>query len=50
MVQFHLKTQNGEWAIVVQHQLSNFSAISWWEQVYFQWNDDEVYFVLDKHA
>jgi len=28
--------------IVVQRQLSNFSAISLWEQVNFQWDDDEV--------
>ena len=26
------------------------SAISWWEQVNFQWDDDEVRFVLDQHA
>ena len=30
-------------------QFSNFSAISWREQVNFQW-DDEVRFVLDQHA
>ena len=30
--------------------MSNFSAISWKEQVYFQWDDDEVCFVLDQHA
>ena len=29
--------------------ISNFSAISWREQVNFQWNDDEVCFVLDQH-
>jgi hypothetical protein len=27
-----------------------FSAISWWEQVNCQWDDDEVFFVLDQHA
>ena len=27
-----------------------FSAISWREQVSFQWDDDEVCFVLDQHA
>jgi hypothetical protein len=27
-----------------------FSAISWQEQVNFQWDDDEVRFVLDQHA
>jgi hypothetical protein len=26
------------------------SAISWREQVNFQWDDDEVRFVLDQHA
>jgi hypothetical protein len=31
-------------------QFSNFSAISWRKQVSFQWDDDEVYFVLDPHA
>jgi hypothetical protein len=29
---------------------SNFSAISWREHVYFQWDDDEVRFVSDQHA
>jgi hypothetical protein len=28
----------------------HFSAISWREQVNFQWNDDEFRFVLDQHA
>jgi len=39
-----------EWANVVEHQLSNFSAISWREQANFQWDDEEVHFVLDQHA
>jgi len=26
------------------------SAISWWEQVNFQWDDDEVRFILDQHS
>jgi hypothetical protein len=30
--------------------MSNFSAISWREQVNFQWDDDEVRFVLDQHT
>ena len=30
--------------------MQNFAAISWREQVYFQWNDDEVRFVLDTNA
>jgi len=29
---------------------ANFSAISWREQVNFQWDDDEVRFALDQHA
>ena len=36
--------------IVVKRQVSNFSAISWQEQVNFQWDDDEVRFVLDQDA
>ena len=39
-----------EWMIVVQCQFSNFSAISWREQVNFQRDDDEVRSVLDQHA
>jgi hypothetical protein len=35
--------------IVVQFQLSNCSAISWWKQANFQRDDDEVRFVLDQH-
>jgi hypothetical protein len=31
-------------------QFSNFSAILWREQVNYQWDDDEVRFVLDQHA
>jgi len=27
-----------------------FSAISWREQVNFQWDDDKVHFVFDQHA
>ena len=36
--------------IIVECQLSNFSAISWQEKVDFQWDDDEVSFGLDQHA
>jgi hypothetical protein len=39
-----------EGVIIVKRQLSNFSAISWREQVNFQWDDDEVHLVLDQHA
>jgi hypothetical protein len=31
-------------------QFSNFSPISWREHVNFQWDDDEVRFVLDQQA
>ena len=30
--------------------MCDFSAISWREQIDFQWDDDEVPFVLDEHA
>jgi len=30
--------------------IRQFSAISWREQVNFQWHDDEIRFVLDQHA
>jgi hypothetical protein len=39
-----------EWVIVVQRQISNFSAILWREQVNLQWDDNEVRFVLDQHT
>ena len=39
-----------EWVIIVLCQFSNFSAISWREQVNFQWDDDEVCLVLDQHV
>jgi hypothetical protein len=42
--------KQSEWVIVVERQFSNFSAISWRVQVNFQWDDDEVRFVLDQHA
>ena len=29
---------------------ANYLAISWREQCNFQWNDNEVRFVLDQHA
>ena len=34
--------QNGECFCI-------FSAISWWEQVIFPWDNDNIYFVLDHH-
>jgi hypothetical protein len=39
-----------EWVIVAKRQFSNFSAISWREQVNFQCDVDEICFVLEKHA
>ena len=46
-----LKLSNvNDWVIVVLHQVSNFSIISWREQVTFWWDDDEVRFVLDQYT
>jgi hypothetical protein len=39
-----------ECVIVVQCQVSNISVKSWREQISFRWNDDDVCFVLKKHA
>ena len=39
-----------EWVIVVKRQFRKFSAISWWDQVNIQWDDDDVRFVLDQQA
>ena len=30
--------------------MRNFAALSSWEQVNFQWDDNDVKFVLDQHA
>jgi hypothetical protein len=41
----------GEWVSeCCLRQPSNFSAISWLEQVNFAWNEDEIHFVVDQHA
>jgi hypothetical protein len=29
---------------------SNFSFVTWREQVTFQWDNGDIYFVLDQHA
>ena len=47
---FVKRNETSEWVIVALRQLSNSSAISWREQVNFQWDGDEVRFVLDQHA
>jgi hypothetical protein len=39
-----------ERVIVIELQLSNFSAISWREQVNFQCDDDDVRFILEQHT
>ena len=39
-----------EWVIVVSANSNNFSAISWWEQFHFQWDNDKVRFILEQHA
>jgi hypothetical protein len=38
-----------EWLLLTPNQ-QFFSSVSWQEQVNFQWDDDEVRFVLDQHA
>ena len=38
-----------DWVSVAKRQFSHFSVISW-REVNFQWDDDEVRFVLEKHA
>jgi hypothetical protein len=37
------------WLVYIQITFV-FEAISWREQVNFQWDDDEVHFVLDQHS
>jgi hypothetical protein len=39
---------NSDLMIVASRKLSNVSAITWEEPVNFQWDDDEVHFVLDQ--
>ena len=39
-----------ECANVAKCQMTNISALSWQEQVTFQWDDDDVCFILDQHA
>jgi len=36
--------------VIFFRQLSSFSAILWREQLNFQLDNDEIYFVLDQHA
>jgi hypothetical protein len=38
------------WDIVVLRKVSNFSTVSWWEQVTFQWDEDDVCLVLDQQV
>jgi hypothetical protein len=42
--------ETSKWVIADKHKLSNVSAISWREQFYIQWNDDDVRFVLHQHT
>jgi hypothetical protein len=44
------KTLQSERVIVVVHKYSNFSAISWRVQVNFQWEVDEIRYVLNQHT
>jgi len=37
--------------VVFKHQVSKFSAISWWDQIAFRWDDnDDVRFSQDQNA
>jgi hypothetical protein len=38
-----------DWVSVVNRRFSHFPSISW-REVNFQWDDDEVRFVLEQHA
>jgi hypothetical protein len=38
-----------DWVSVAKRRFSHCSAISW-REVNFQWDDDEVRFVLEEHA
>jgi hypothetical protein len=39
-----------EWVSDSWHQMSNFSALSWREQVTFWWDDYDFLFVVDQHT
>jgi hypothetical protein len=37
--------------VVFKHQVGKFSAISWWDQIAFRWDDnDDVHFSQDQNA
>ena len=53
----HGSSRSCQWNVITYYewmsdcrQLSNFSAISWREQFNFQWDGDEIHFVLDQNA
>ena len=49
----HISLHWCEFVVVVKSQESNVSAtscISWWEQAIFQWEDNDVRFVVDQYA
>jgi hypothetical protein len=49
-ITLYVLSSGSEWMIVDYRQFSNFSAISWREEVNFQWDDDEIHFVLEHQA
>jgi hypothetical protein len=49
-IAFFERKRVSEWVIVALRQLTTFSAMSWREQVNFQWDDDEVRLVLDQQT
>jgi hypothetical protein len=46
----HNQNNVSGWSNMSTRGLFNFSAISWRVQVNFQWDDDEVHFVLNQHT
>ena len=40
-----------EWGIILYHQVSTCSAISWWEPVTFQWDEeDDIHCAFQNHT
>ena len=48
----HASVCNSEWisGCCLTPTQQFFSYIIWWEQINFQWDDDEVRFLLEQHA
>ena len=48
-IQISVNEWVSEWLLLIANS-AIFSAMSWREPVNFQWDDDDVRFVLDQHA